>query len=114
MKEKRAKKKPVNKRKKRRSKKVVRRIGVFIPLQADIKAQETKLDKYIVEQGCQRLGPFYKALDESKGIIELYARVRYLSKKRAKKSKPITDNSLTAELTQMAEQAKAKLIFPQT
>ena len=112
-KKKRTKKKLPNKRK-RRPKKVIKRIGVFIPLQADIEAQKAKLDKYIVEQGCQRLGPFYKNILAEKGVIELYTRTRYVGKVKAKKVKPITGDSLQAELAQMAEQAKTELIFPQT
>lgn len=105
-KKKRTKKKLSNKRKRGRPKKVIRRIGVFIPLQADIEAQKVKLDRYIVEQGCQRLGTFHKNIDREKGVIELYARAHYIGKAKAKKTKPITEDSLQAELAQMAEQAK--------
>jgi len=103
MKRKRTKKKPTNKKKRGRPKKVIRRIGVFIPLQADIEAQKVKLDKYIVEQGCQRLSPIYKDIDEDKGIIELYARVHYISRSKAEKTKPITKKSLSIELNQLAK-----------
>ena len=113
-KRKRIKKKLPNKRKRKRSKKVIKRIGVFIPIQADITTQQAKLDRYIVEQGCQRLGTFHKNIDKEKGVIELYARTRYVGKVKAKKVKPITGDSLQAELAQMAEQAKTELIFPQT
>jgi len=114
MKKKRTKKKLPNKRKRGRPKKVIKRIGVFIPIQADIGAQEAKLDSYITEQGCQRLGTFHKNIDEEKGVIELYARARHIGKPKAKKAKPITEDSLQAELARMAEQAKTELIFPQT
>jgi len=111
-KKKRTKKKLPNKRKRKRSKKVVKRIGVFIPIQADIITQQVKLDKYIIEQGCQRLGIFHKNIDKEKGVIELYARTRHIGKSRARKVKPITGDSLQAELAQMAERTKTKLIFP--
>jgi len=71
-------------------------------MQADIEAQKAKLDKYIIKQGCQRLGPFYKNIEAEKGIIELYARTRYVGKPKAKKVKPITGDSLEEELIQIA------------
>jgi len=107
-----AKKKLPNKKKRGRPKKVIKRVGVFIPIQADIKAQEAKLDRYIIEQGCQRLGPFSKNIKAEKGVIELYARTRYVGKSKAKKVEPITGDSLEEELVQIAKQAKTGLIFP--
>lgn len=93
--------------KKRRKKKTpknkdIKRIGVFVPIQADIALRKRELDGYIVKQGCQRLTPIYSETDASKGIVEIYARVRYVGKRKAKKLKPITSDVITEELQRMA------------
>ena len=93
--------------KKRRKKKTpknkgIKRIGVFIPVQADIALRKKELDDYIVKQGCQRLTPIYSETDADKGVVELFTSVRYVGKIKAKKLKPITPDVIAEELQKMA------------
>jgi len=93
--------------KKRRKKKTpknkgIKRIGVFVPVQADIALKKKELDAYIVKQGCQRLTSIYSETNASKGIVEIYARVRYIGKVKAKKLRPITPDIIAEELQRMA------------
>lgn len=93
--------------KKRRKKKTpknkgIKRIGVFVPVQANIALRKKELDEYIVKQGCQRLTPIYSETNASKGTVEIYARVRYIGKRKAKKLKPITPDVIAEELQKMA------------
>jgi len=82
--------------------KAIKRIGVFVPMQANIALRKKELDGYIVKQGCQRLTPIYSKTDIGKGIIEIYARVRYIGKRKAKKLKPITPGVVVEELQKIA------------
>jgi len=93
--------------KKRRKKKTprskgIKRIGVFVPIQADIAIRKKELDDYIVKQGCQRLTPIYSETHANRGVVEIYARVRYVGKVKAKKLKPITPDVIAEELQSMA------------
>ena len=94
----------VKKRRKKKSPKSkgIKRIGVFVPIQADIAIRKKELDTYIVKQGCQRLTPIYSETDAGKGIVEIYAQVRYVGKRKAKKLKPITPDVVAEELQRMA------------
>lgn len=84
--------------------KEIKRIGVYISLYADIEGERKKLDKYIVEQGCQRLSSINTKEDKEKKILELYTRVRYVGKRKAKKLKPITADVIEEELNRMAKE----------
>lgn len=94
----------VKKRRKKKTpkNKAIKRIGVFIPVQADIALKKKELDDYIVKQGCQRLTPICSETDVDKGVVELYTRVRYIGKVKAKKLKPITPDVIAEELQRMA------------
>jgi len=102
------KKQKIRKRRKKRTRKskVIKRIGVFVPIQADITFRKKELDKYIVKQGCQRLTPIWSVIDTNKGITEIYARVRYVGKVKAKKLKPITPDVIEEELQRMTTNLK--------
>jgi len=94
----------VKKRRKKKTpkSKAIKRIGVFIPVQADIALKKKELDDYIVKRGCQRLTPIHSETDASKGVTELYTRVRYVGKRKAKKLKPITSDVIAEELQKVA------------
>jgi len=96
------------KRKTRKSKRI-KRIGVYVSIQANFDAQKVKLDKYIVEQGCQRLTPISVEKNSKKGIAELYTRVHFVGKRKAKKLKPITPDIIEEELQRVAERLKQEL-----
>jgi len=84
--------------------KEIKRVGVYISLYADIENEKRKLDKYIVEQGCQRLSPINSKEDKDKNILELYARARYVGKRKAKKLKPITPDVIEEELNRISKE----------